>query len=234
MRGNSFLVCSPCDEIGSAYSQQAIKSFPRMLSMRMLQFSKMTQKSLIKMQILPIKKQNFEKPSRNPSNRTKVKILKKNVLEYLSKKIWFCVCSVTAEMFEHQNSSENGRKRSEIYKGHIRIWFRSKKNSKLSHACVPIRQIVRGTLVARKKNGNITYRDASSLHPTPCGYMRFGITLIIQLHLYFVQYMGGLGWWLVIHTWIILVTTDNKIPISIVFTKLKAKVLGSQGSCNPP
>jgi hypothetical protein len=30
------------------------------------------------MQISPIKNQNFEKPSRNPSNRTKVKILKKN------------------------------------------------------------------------------------------------------------------------------------------------------------
>jgi hypothetical protein len=35
MRGNSFLVCSACDEIGSAYAQHAIKSFPRMLSMRM-------------------------------------------------------------------------------------------------------------------------------------------------------------------------------------------------------
>jgi hypothetical protein len=28
---------------------------------------------------------------------------------------------------------------SKIYEGHIRIWFRSKKNSKLSHACVPLR-----------------------------------------------------------------------------------------------
>ena len=31
------------------------------------------------MQISPIKYQNFEKPSRNPSNRTKVKILKKKI-----------------------------------------------------------------------------------------------------------------------------------------------------------
>jgi hypothetical protein len=30
------LVCSACDEIGSAYVQHAIKSFPRMLSIRML------------------------------------------------------------------------------------------------------------------------------------------------------------------------------------------------------
>jgi hypothetical protein len=38
----------------------------------------MTQKSLIKMQISPIKNQNFEKLSRKPSNSTKVKILGKN------------------------------------------------------------------------------------------------------------------------------------------------------------
>jgi hypothetical protein len=37
----------------------------------------MTQKSLIKMQILPIKNPNFEKPSRNLSNKTKLKILRK-------------------------------------------------------------------------------------------------------------------------------------------------------------
>ncbi len=87
----------------------------------------MTQKTLIKMQISPIKNPNFEKPSRNLSNRTKVKILKKNFFGYLSK---------------HRNSGENRRKRSEffskIYEGHIKIWFRSKKNSKLSHACVPL------------------------------------------------------------------------------------------------
>jgi len=59
------------------------------------------------MQISPIKNQNFEKPSRNLSNRTKVKILKKKFFGYLSKKIWFRVCSVTAEMFEHRNSGEN-------------------------------------------------------------------------------------------------------------------------------
>jgi hypothetical protein len=47
------------------------------------------------MQISPIKNQNFEKPSRNLSNRTKV-ILKKNFFEYLSTKIWFRVCSITA------------------------------------------------------------------------------------------------------------------------------------------
>jgi hypothetical protein len=66
------------------------------------------------MQISPIKNQNFEKPSRNLSDRTKVKILKKKFFGYLSKKILFRVCSVTAEMFEYQNSGEKRRKRSEI------------------------------------------------------------------------------------------------------------------------
>jgi hypothetical protein len=36
-------------------------------------------------------------------------------LGYLSKKIWFRVCSVTAKMFELRNSGENRRLRSEIY-----------------------------------------------------------------------------------------------------------------------
>ncbi len=67
------------------------------------------------MQISPIKNSNFEKPSTNLSKRTKVKILKNKFLGYLSKKIWFRVCSVTAEMFEHRNSGENQRKLSEIF-----------------------------------------------------------------------------------------------------------------------
>jgi hypothetical protein len=46
----------------------------------------MTQKSLIKMQISAIKNLNFEKPSRNLSDRTKVKILTKNVLDISQKK----------------------------------------------------------------------------------------------------------------------------------------------------
>ncbi len=72
------------------------------------------------MQISPIKNQNFEKPSRNLPNKTKVKILNKNFLGYFSKKIWFRVCSVTAETFEHRNSGENGRKRSEFYFENLR------------------------------------------------------------------------------------------------------------------
>ncbi len=67
------------------------------------------------MQISTKKNQNLEKPSRNPSNRTIVKILKKNIFGYLSKKIWFRVCSVTEEMFELRNSGENRRKLSEFF-----------------------------------------------------------------------------------------------------------------------
>ncbi len=84
----------------------------------------MTQKSLIKMQISPIKNQNFEKPSRNPSNRTKVKILVNNFFGFLSKKIWFRVCSVTAEMFEHRNSGKNQRKRCENFFENLRRTYK--------------------------------------------------------------------------------------------------------------
>jgi hypothetical protein len=91
------------------------------------------------MQISPIKNSSFEKPSRNLSNRTKVKILKKKFFGYLSKKFLFRVCSVTAEMFEHRNSGENRRKRSEIFFENLRRAFDlGKKNSKLSHACVTL------------------------------------------------------------------------------------------------
>jgi hypothetical protein len=38
------------------------------------------------MQISTIKNQNLKKPSRNPSNRTTVKILKKKIFGYLQKK----------------------------------------------------------------------------------------------------------------------------------------------------
>ncbi len=38
------------------------------------------------MQILTIKNPNFEKPFRNPSNRTQVNILKKTKFGYISKK----------------------------------------------------------------------------------------------------------------------------------------------------
>jgi hypothetical protein len=67
------------------------------------------------MEISTIKNPNFENTFRNPSNRTQVNSLKKTFFGYLSKKIWFRVCSVTAKMFELRKSGENRRKRSEFF-----------------------------------------------------------------------------------------------------------------------
>jgi len=72
------------------------------------------------MQISTIKNQNLEKPSRNPSNRTKVKILGRKIFWISLKKNWFRVCSVTGEMFEYRISGENRRKRSEIFFENLR------------------------------------------------------------------------------------------------------------------
>ena len=123
MRGNSFLVC---DKIGSAYAQHAIKSFPRMLSIRMLQFSKYTKKYHIKMKILTINNRNFQKPSRNPSNRTKVKILTKKYFWIAHQK------NLVPRMLSHRGNvrtSKFWRKSKEkkrnfflkIYEGYLRI-----------------------------------------------------------------------------------------------------------------
>ncbi len=102
----------------------------------------MTQKSLIKMQISPIKHQNFEKPSRNPSNRTKVKILKKKNFWISKKKFGFAYAQSPRKCSNIEILAKIEGKEAiffwKIYDGHIRIWFRSKKNSKLSHACVPL------------------------------------------------------------------------------------------------
>jgi hypothetical protein len=51
------------------------------------------------MQISTIKNPNFEKPFRNPSNRTQVNNLKKKNWGYLSA---FRVCLVTAKMFNFE------------------------------------------------------------------------------------------------------------------------------------
>jgi hypothetical protein len=81
----------------------------------------MTQKSLIKMQISQIKNSNFEKPSRNLSNRTKVKILKK---------IWISLKkNLVLRMLSQRGNIEilakiEGKEAkffSKIYEGHIRI-----------------------------------------------------------------------------------------------------------------
>jgi hypothetical protein len=66
------------------------------------------------MQISPIKSQNFEKPSRNLFNRTKVKILKKKFLDISLKKFDFAYA-------QSPQKCSNIEIFSKIYEGHIRI-----------------------------------------------------------------------------------------------------------------
>jgi hypothetical protein len=77
------------------------------------------------MQISPIKNQNFEKPSRNPSNRTKVKILKKKFLDISQKK---CGSAYAQSPRKCSNieilakiEGKEAKFFSKIYEGHIRI-----------------------------------------------------------------------------------------------------------------
>jgi hypothetical protein len=69
------------------------------------------------MQISTIKNPNFEKPFRNPSNRTQVNILNAIFLDISPKKFGseYAHCSVTAKMFELLNSGENRRKISDFF-----------------------------------------------------------------------------------------------------------------------
>ncbi len=104
MRWNCFIVCSECDKIVSAYALHA--------------HAIIFENCSIKMQMSTIKNQNFETHLIGPKRRFREKIFldisQKILFGYLSKNIWFRVCSVTKEMFEHWNSGENRRKRSKI------------------------------------------------------------------------------------------------------------------------
>ena len=77
------------------------------------------------MQISPIKNLNFVKPSRNLSNRTKVKILGEKIFGYLSKKFGSAYaqsprkCS-NIEILAKIEGKE-AKYFTKIYEGHIRI-----------------------------------------------------------------------------------------------------------------
>ena len=77
------------------------------------------------MQISTIKNQNLEKPSRNPSKRTIVKILKKNFLGISEKKFGSAYaqssrkCSNIEILAKIEGKEANFF--SKIYEGHIRI-----------------------------------------------------------------------------------------------------------------
>jgi hypothetical protein len=115
---NSFLVCSVCDEIVSSYAQCAIKSFPRMLSMRMLLFSKITQKSQIKMQISTIRNQNFE-------NRLGSHLI--GLSEFFGKKFFGISLQkiLVPRLLSHRENVRTSKfwrkSMAKLYQGHIRI-----------------------------------------------------------------------------------------------------------------
>ncbi len=94
------------------------------------------------MQISPIPNQNFEKPSRNLFNRTKVKIKKKSfwisLKKYLVPRVLSHRGNVPTSKFWRKSKEKKQNFFSKIYEGHIRIWFKVKK-SKLFHACVPLK-----------------------------------------------------------------------------------------------
>jgi hypothetical protein len=77
------------------------------------------------MQILPIKNLNFEKPSRNLSNRTKVKILGEIFFGYLSKKIGSPYAQSPRKCSNIKILAKMEGKEAKfflkIYEGHIRI-----------------------------------------------------------------------------------------------------------------
>jgi hypothetical protein len=83
---------------------------------------------------------NFEKPFRNPSNRTQV-FLNKN-FGYHSKKFGSAYAQSPRKCLNFKILAKIKGKEakffSKIYQWHIRICFRQKKYSKLSHACVPL------------------------------------------------------------------------------------------------
>ncbi len=100
------------------------------------------------MQILPMKNPNFEKPPRNPSNRTKVKILKK-------KNVWISLKkNLVPRMLSHRGNvrtSKFWQKSKEKKQNFFRQFTKGisgfdlgQKNSKLSHACVPLTSEVEG------------------------------------------------------------------------------------------
>ena len=77
------------------------------------------------MQISTIKNQNLEKPSRNPSNRTIVKILKKKFLDISQKKFGSAYAQSPRKCSNIEILAKIEAKEakffSKIYEGHIRI-----------------------------------------------------------------------------------------------------------------
>jgi hypothetical protein len=105
----------------------------------------MTQKSLIKMQISPIKNQNLKNRLGTYLIGPKWRYWKKFFLDISKKKFG----SAYAQSLRKCSNIEilakiEGKEAkfySKIYEGHIRIYLGQQKNSKLSHACVPLNNV---------------------------------------------------------------------------------------------
>ncbi len=94
------------------------------------------------MQVSPMKNHNFEKPSRNLSNRTKVKILKKIFLDISKKKSVPHMLSHRRNVRTSKFWRKSKKKKRNFFENLRRAYkdlIQVKKNSKLSHACVPLR-----------------------------------------------------------------------------------------------
>jgi hypothetical protein len=92
------------------------------------------------MQILTMNNRNFQIHSRNPSNRTKVKILGKKFLDSsLKKNLVLRMLSnrgnVRTSKFWQKSKEKKRIFFSKIYEGHIGIWFRLKKIKIISCLC---------------------------------------------------------------------------------------------------
>ena len=77
------------------------------------------------MQILTVNNRNFQKPSWNPSNKTKVKILKKKFLDSSSKKFGSAYAQSPRKCsnieFLAKIEGKEAKFFLKIYEGHIRI-----------------------------------------------------------------------------------------------------------------
>ncbi len=95
------------------------------------------------MQILTINNRNFQNRLGTHLIRPKWRFWNKKSLDSSSKKFGSAYAQSLRKCSNIEILAKIEEKEakflSKIYEGHIRIWFRSNKNSQLSHACVPLK-----------------------------------------------------------------------------------------------
>ncbi len=86
---------------------------------------------------------------------------------------------------------------SKIYEGHIRIRFRSKKNSKLSHACVPlIFRCMSGFIFIFVRNKNRIHSLAGVMYSDPMGpsFAAFTEQCATKMSSLYIRTVGKIVW----------------------------------------